>query len=430
MALETGSNTAPLLDTIAGSITESHERSAATRDIGVSTEPLITSETVRPDSPPKYPTTADMATSSASCLSPSAEEQKPSNHPCDDSPRDALLARIAALEQRTADLQAQSAELGTHNADLVNRNVELVIRSRALLAANQQLQRRGSACATEDLSGVADEGASSPVPCPRAHERSRADVPAGLMLAKKYRAETPWRRKVLEVIAVWATQNAELRKRNVQLQKRLAKQQAANVQGSKVLAQERDKIRYLQAEKETLRATLAEKDAARAAIAENEAMRIALNQQSYIHSMGELTAAMYSANPFPRGVFTAAPARQQTVYKIVPRESPHVLTSAVSPFQAAAPAPTLLDNQPRFWASKGPGGVSPATQPSGLAPASMCSAASGNSIEIVSVSSRGSTPRPSSARPATRTTVTLPAAPLSPVVPFALLPSGIPPTLS
>lgn len=165
----------------------------------------------------------------------------------------------ATTEPPTAtDAPAATAAAVAAAKSLIARIAELETRNRALLAANRKLLQRGHS--TEG------HASSSTPPVPRA--------PFGLLLARKYREEGPWRQKCFELIASWADENrtlqvtvgqlqdsnAELVSTNSQLMGQIAqmrqtieKQQRANQQGSEVLAAERDKIRQLLLENQRIR---------------------------------------------------------------------------------------------------------------------------------------------------------------------------------
>lgn len=187
-----------------------HQRPAAV-DAGVGTDP-----------PPE---TRDAGTQCDEVGS-SAQDAEMSELARDDAATEALLARIAELETR----------------------------NRALLSANRTLLQRDAAFRKQKT-----------VQAPPAPRKVR-ETPLGLVLALKYREESPWRRRFLQVVAGLGEENHQLRSgiervqgnnaqfmfantqladKNAMLTRELEKLQKANQNGSEVLARERDKIRQL-----------------------------------------------------------------------------------------------------------------------------------------------------------------------------------------
>lgn len=162
---------------------------------------------------------------------------------------------------------ANAAAAATAEA-LLARIAELETRNRALLAANRKLLQRDNTTGSQQSHAM-----------PRTQSSTQGlwnapETPFGLMLARKYREESPWRHQCFRMIAEWtnknhrlqdtlgqlresnarlAAKNVELMDRNEEMRQALGGLQRANQAGSEVLRAERDKIGMLLADNQRLR---------------------------------------------------------------------------------------------------------------------------------------------------------------------------------
>lgn len=151
---------------------------------------------------------------------------------------------------------------------LLARITELETRNRALLAANRKLLQRDNPAGSQQSHAIIGSSSSTQVVL------HAPDTPFGLMLARKYREESPWRRQCFRMIAAWtnenhhlqdtlgqlrksnaqlAAKNVELMDQNAEMRKALGGLQRANRAGSEVLQLEREKIQKLRTDNQRLR---------------------------------------------------------------------------------------------------------------------------------------------------------------------------------